>query len=129
MTSPQGGSDDAELRAIEAPDDDDGDGRSVSRSSGGRPSGGHEPLAGSQGRAGDGQVLATSAVIVGNPYGSEEDECCGVCLEGPAAGQLIVLWCCRNVLCVKDAQLVGACPFCREEPVMWDVKPPPPTAA
>ncbi len=119
-------SDDDELRAMEAPDDDDGSavsdapvfagdgGRSASRSSGGRPSGAHEPDAG--------QVVSTAAVVRVNPYGGEDDECCGVCLENPGPGGLISLFCCRNVLCVKDVQLVGVCPFCREEPVMWDIK-------
>ena len=120
--------DDAELRAIEAPDDETDTSATIdpvfirrSLSSHGRPSS-HEPA--SQPRS-DGQVLSASAVVASNPYGSEEDECCGVCLENPGPGGLISLWCCRNVLCVKDVQLVGACPFCREEPVMWDIKLPP----
>ena len=113
--------DDAELRAIEAPDDDTATVLEPvfrrSTSGHGRPSS-HEPT--SQPRS-DGQVLS---VVAANPYGSDEDECCGVCLENPGPGGLISLWCCRNVLCVKDVQLVGACPFCREEPVMWDIKVP-----
>jgi hypothetical protein len=51
-----------------------------------------------------------------------EEDTCGVCLENPGEDRLVVLWCCRNTLCLKDAQLIGACPFCREEPLVWSFK-------
>ena len=63
-------------------------------------------------------------VIVPNPYGGADDEeVCGVCLENPGPGKLASLWCCRNVLCLNDAQMIGVCPFCRNEPLIWCLKP------
>lgn len=53
---------------------------------------------------------------------SEDEESCGICLENPGKGRMVILCCCKNVVCMKDAQLVGACPFCREEPLVWDIK-------
>jgi hypothetical protein len=117
---------DAELRAVEAADDDpELDLPFDRRSSAGRASSTHEPAAGHddsprRSYGSEGQVIATAAIAASNPYGDEE--CCGVCLENPGPESLVFLWCCRNVLCVRDAQLVGTCPFCREEPVMWDLK-------
>lgn len=67
-----------------------------------------------------GRVLTANQI--GNPYGAEEDEVCGVCLENPGVGHMVALWCCRNVLCLSDAQKIGSCPFCREEPLMWNIK-------
>lgn len=52
----------------------------------------------------------------------EEEEPCGICLEYRGKGRMVELCCCRNTMCAKDAQLVGACPFCREEPLIWDFK-------
>lgn len=67
-----------------------------------------------------GLVVAPQAQAA--PFGVDEEElCCGVCLDTPAPGQLATLWCCKNVLCIKDAQQIGACPFCREEPLVWEL--------
>ncbi|ESL07961.1 hypothetical protein TRSC58_04344 [Trypanosoma rangeli SC58] len=54
------------------------------------------------------------------PYG-EDENVCGVCLEEPAEGCFVELWCCGNILCVTDAQLLGTCPFCRNEPLVWNI--------
>jgi len=51
----------------------------------------------------------------------EEEEVCGVCLERPAEGCFVDLWCCGNVLCVDDAEQLGKCPFCRREPLAWNI--------
>lgn len=59
--------------------------------------------------------------IARQPSGAYEEEVCGVCLEVPEAGCFVELWCCGNVLCVGDAQQIGRCPFCREEPLLWDI--------
>ena len=48
-----------------------------------------------------------------------EEQVCGVCFEVPPKGQLAKLLCCRNLLCMKDAQRIGTCPFCREEPLCF----------
>lgn len=53
--------------------------------------------------------------------GGDEEEVCGVCLEPPAPGCFVELWCCGNILCVADAQQLGKCPFCREEPLVWNI--------
>lgn len=53
---------------------------------------------------------------------NEEEEPCGICLEFRGKGRMVELCCCGNTMCVKDAQLVGVCPFCREEPLVWDFK-------
>jgi len=82
----------------------------------------HEPLqddAPSVQPPNSGMVLPSTGP---NPYGDVVEDCCGVCLEDPGEGGLVVLWCCRNVLCVKDAQRVGCCPFCREEPVFYNIR-------
>ena len=66
-----------------------------------------------------GVVVAPAATA---PYGDDDEEVtCGVCLDAPPPGQLATLWCCKNVLCLKDAQLIGACPFCREDPLVWEL--------
>lgn len=65
-----------------------------------------------------GRVIGTAAVFLGE---SEEDVC-GVCLENFGAGKMVSLWCCKNVLCIQDAQRIGACPFCRGEPLMWNLR-------
>jgi hypothetical protein len=64
-----------------------------------------------------GRVVAVAA----NPYGELEDVC-GVCLENPGADAMVSLWCCKNILCIFDARKLGACPFCREEPVVWNLR-------
>lgn len=51
-----------------------------------------------------------------------EEELCGICLEKPPLEGFVRLWCCNNVLCVKDAQHIGRCPFCRTEPLVWDIE-------
>ena len=67
-----------------------------------------------------GIVEAPTATVA--PYGGDDEElCCGVCLDTPGPGQLATLWCCKQVLCIKDAQHIGACPFCREEPLVWEL--------
>jgi hypothetical protein len=72
-------------------------------------------------RQGVGVVVAPQAA----PYGGEDEELvCGVCLDAPGAGQLATLWCCKNILCLKDAQMIGACPFCRQEPLVWELALP-----
>ncbi|KAG5511464.1 hypothetical protein JKF63_07427 [Porcisia hertigi] len=53
--------------------------------------------------------------------GADEEEVCGVCLDPPAAGCFVELWCCGNILCVVDAQQLGKCPFCRDEPLVWNI--------
>ncbi|AIN95541.1 hypothetical protein LPMP_051000 [Leishmania panamensis] len=53
--------------------------------------------------------------------GPDDEEVCGVCLEPPAPGCFVELWCCGNILCVVDAQQLGKCPFCREEPLVWSI--------
>ncbi|TPP51806.1 hypothetical protein CGC20_24135 [Leishmania donovani] len=53
--------------------------------------------------------------------GADDEEVCGVCLEPPPAGCFVELWCCGNILCVADAQQLGKCPFCREEPLVWNI--------
>lgn len=52
----------------------------------------------------------------------DEEELCGVCFEKPAPDCLVKLWCCHNTLCVADAQHIGKCPFCRTEPLVWDIE-------
>lgn len=52
----------------------------------------------------------------------EEEEICGICLEKPPEEGFVRLWCCNNILCVKDAQHIGRCPFCRTEPLIWDIE-------
>ncbi|KPI84561.1 hypothetical protein ABL78_6377 [Leptomonas seymouri] len=51
----------------------------------------------------------------------DDEEVCGVCLEPPPPGSFVELWCCGNILCVADAQQLGKCPFCREEPLVWNI--------
>ncbi|CCW69116.1 unnamed protein product [Phytomonas sp. Hart1] len=50
-----------------------------------------------------------------------DEDVCAVCLEKPAEGCCIRLWCCSNVLCVNDAQQVSRCPLCRMVPLVWDI--------
>ncbi|EAN87057.1 hypothetical protein C3747_149g519c [Trypanosoma cruzi] len=64
--------------------------------------------------------LVAAAGRQSTPYG-EDEEVCGVCLEQPMEGCFVELWCCGNVLCVGDAQLLGTCPFCRNEPLIWSI--------
>lgn len=82
------------------------------------------------GRGNDGTVEGhevereTEVKIMRQPSGTaggEEEEVCGVCLELPEPGCFVELWCCGNVLCVNDAQQIGKCPFCREEPLVWNI--------
>jgi hypothetical protein len=47
---------------------------------------------------------------------------CGVCFTEPEPGQVAKLLCCRNFLCLYDAQRVGACPFCRKEPLSFGLE-------
>lgn len=54
--------------------------------------------------------------------GDDEEEVCGVCLEKPPEEGFVKLWCCNNVLCVRDAQHIGRCPFCRTEPLVWEIE-------
>lgn len=65
-----------------------------------------------------GRVVAATAA---NPYGEMEDVC-GVCLENHGDDNMVSLWCCKNILCIFDARKLGACPFCREEPVVWNLR-------
>lgn len=58
--------------------------------------------------------------ITRRPYTGDE-EVCGVCLEKPPDGCYVELWCCGNVLCVADSQQLGRCPFCRMEPLVWNI--------
>lgn len=87
----------------------------------------HEPLADSNSSQIMMQPMPTfqeGRVIVPNPYGNNDDEeLCGVCLENPGPGKLASLWCCRNLLCLNDAQMIGVCPFCRNEPLIWCLRP------
>lgn len=68
----------------------------------------------------DGGVARRVSVDQSHGLG-EEEEVCGVCLERPAPGCFVELWCCGNVLCVDDAQQLGKCPFCRQEPLPWNI--------
>lgn len=52
---------------------------------------------------------------------SGDAEVCGVCLEEPTEGNCVLCWCCGNILCVPDAQQLGKCPFCRQEPLVWSI--------
>ena len=61
-------------------------------------------------------------IVVPVAHGDDDEEVCGVCFETPPPGQLAKLLCCRNMLCLKDAQRVGTCPFCREEPMAWGLQ-------
>ena len=72
----------------------------------------------------DGAVAIADAarVVVPAAHGEDDEEVCGVCFEAPPPGQLAKLLCCRNMLCLKDAQRVGTCPFCREEPMAWGLQ-------
>ncbi|CAD2222408.1 hypothetical protein ADEAN_000995200 [Angomonas deanei] len=60
-------------------------------------------------------------VHVREPNGEDEEQLCGVCLELPGAGNFVQTLCCGNVLCVNDAQSLGKCPFCRQQPLVWDI--------
>lgn len=68
-----------------------------------------------------GQQQGAVVAVRHDPVGDDDEEVCGICLEAPGPGKLATLWCCRNVLCITDAQMVGACPFCREEPLVWQL--------
>ena len=66
----------------------------------------------------------TAQVIVPT-VGIDDDDVsreCGVCLSEPEPGQVAKLLCCRNFLCLFDAQRVGACPFCRKEPLSFGLE-------
>lgn len=67
------------------------------------------------------EVQVTMVHLPAGGPGGEEEEVCGVCLEVPLHGCFVELWCCGNVLCVADAQQIGKCPFCREEPLVWNI--------
>lgn len=69
-------------------------------------------------------TIATSSAIVGagEEEAEEEEELCGICLEKPPVEGFVRLWCCNNILCVKDAQHIGRCPFCRTEPLVWCIE-------
>lgn len=75
------------------------------------------------GNAEDEQNEETCQVLIppNMTMGADDEEVCGVCLEAPSAGCFVELWCCGNILCVADAQQLGKCPFCREEPLVWNI--------
>ena len=52
----------------------------------------------------------------------EADDSCGVCMDDPPAGERAQLLCCRHKLCLGCAQRIGACPFCRSEPLIWGLQ-------
>jgi hypothetical protein len=114
-----------ELRAIEGVQDDDENAIvDVDQDT-------HEPLGGEASTEGVGrrsrsrsQELARGRVVAAaaaNPYGDTEDVC-GVCLENHGDDAMVALWCCKNILCIYDARKIGACPFCREEPLIWNLR-------
>ncbi|KAG8344315.1 hypothetical protein TRVL_04861 [Trypanosoma vivax] len=52
---------------------------------------------------------------------NEYEEACGVCFERPGDCCFVELWCCGNILCVDDAYHLARCPFCRSEPLVWEI--------
>lgn len=119
------GQEERELRAIEATDDSEiqvsvdaheplGDVVDIPAAAGARRSRSRSE------EAGRGRVVAAGA---GNPFG-DVDDVCGVCLENPGDDSMVSLWCCKNILCIFDARKIGSCPFCREEPLVWNLRIP-----
>jgi hypothetical protein len=51
--------------------------------------------------------------------GSNATTSCAICLEEFAVEKMVTLLCCKQKLCIVDAQRVGVCCFCRSEPLMW----------
>jgi hypothetical protein len=76
------------------------------------PFGTEDSAAGSDGAA---RVVIPAA----NLSMEDDDNSCGVCMDEPMEGSRARLLCCRNRLCLNCAQRIGACPFCRVEPLMW----------
>ena len=68
-------------------------------------------------RGGGARVVAPTAAV-----GDEDDDSCGVCFDEPGEGERVSLLCCRNKLCLTCSQRIGACPFCRSEPLMWGLR-------
>jgi hypothetical protein len=98
-------------------DPDDGRGGGIGSTD---PYGGSEHHAGSVSHVSEGHARV---VIPSAHVDADEDEnCCGVCLDEPEEGSRAKLLCCRNKLCLGCAQRIGACPFCRAEPLMWGLR-------
>mgnify|MGYP001582516080 FL=1 len=86
--------------------------------SGDGPGASNEPTAVGSSTAPD---AATAVLVIPTAPGDDDEKLCGVCFEPPEAGKLVTLMCCRNILCLDHAQVIGVCPYCRAEPLVWNV--------